>query len=140
MSVIFKSLLGTLIAFGILICTAGTTLYVCDRIDLTIHDAVALHLSDMRSGDVAYSVPPDPVSPGPTELAGWEVPSPQPVEGTPVDSRVAAVLVEELAEASPEERQVWADLLRNPGSHEAYRAFFSHYRGKSQQQDGPGRP
>jgi hypothetical protein len=132
MSIVFKSLIGTLAVAGTLACTAGTTLYVWRCMDFAIHDAVARELAEMQSNAGLCHVGIDREEADPAAWAAFEEMD-EPPEGALMDSRVVAVLIDELCEASPREREVWTQLLRRPGSHEAYRSLFAHYHGRAPQ-------
>jgi hypothetical protein len=134
MNIVFKSLIGTLAVTSTLACTAGTTLYVWRCMDFAIHDAVAHHFAEMQSGEGMRHVGIDGEEADPAAWTAFEEMH-QPPDGALMDSRIVAVLIDELGEASPQERQVWTQLLRRPGSHESYRSLFSFYHGKSPQND-----
>jgi hypothetical protein len=131
MSIIFKSFLGTLAAVSMLACTAGATLYLCRCMDYAIHDAVAHHFAEMHESAM-YHFGMEALGGAPVGCAEFDEMH-QPCEGAPIDSKIVAALIDELGEAGPEEREAWTNLLRHPGSHEAYRSLFAHYRGRAPQ-------
>jgi len=130
MSLVFKSLVGTLAVASTLAGTVGTTLYVWRCVDFAIHDAVAHQLAELQSEEGMGHVSIDR---GEADSETWSVfeAMNQPPEGALMDSRGVAVLIDELCEAGPQEREVWTQLLRRPDSHESYRRLFSYYHGNS---------
>src|SRR5689334_16441592 len=104
MSIVFKSLIGTLAVASTLACTAGTTLYVWRCMDFAIHDAVAQQLAEMQSEEVMYHAGIDRLEADPAACPAFEDMN-QPPEGALMDSRIVAVLIDELAGASPQERE-----------------------------------
>src|SRR5262245_7930760 len=132
MSLVFKSLVGTLAVASTLAGTVGTTLYVWRCVDFAIHDAVAHQLAELQSEEGMGHVSIDR---GEADSETWSVfeAMNQPPEGALMDSRGVAVLIDELGEAGPQEREVWTQLLRRPDSDESYRSLFSYYRGMAPQ-------
>ena len=131
MRTIFNSLIGTLTAALILACTAGASLYVCHRMDIAIGDAVARQFAEMQPNDAVLGVAADASAIAQGTCGPSAEASPQSVAAAFVDSKVVAVLIEELSGASPEEREVWTNLLRSPTSAGPVRNLFAHYHGKA---------
>ena len=132
MSIVFKSLVGTLAVASTLAGTVGTTLFVWRSVDFAIHDAVARQLAEMQSEEVMYHSGIDRLDADPAACPAFEGMN-QPAEGALMDSRIVAVLIDELAGASPQEREAWTQMLRRPDSHESYRCLFAFYHGKARQ-------
>jgi hypothetical protein len=139
MKIIVCSLIGTLAAVCMLACTAGATLYCSHCIELAIRDAVARELDATQPQDaircIAATTPPAcdvcaEACPRAACVACADACAPAD-EGMALDSKVVAVLIQELCDASPAERAVWMKLLRNPNSDESYFNFFAHYHDKS---------
>jgi hypothetical protein len=130
MSIVFKSLIGTLAVVSTLAGTVGATLYVGRWMDFAIHDAVAQQLAELQSEEEMRHVGINCEEADPSAWAAFEEMN-QPPGGALMDSRVVAVLIDQLCEASPQERDVWTQLLRRPESHESYRSLLSYYHGKS---------
>jgi len=133
MKTIFKSLIGTLAAMFILACTAGASLYFCHRMESAIQDAVARQFAELQTEDEFCGVLVDAADAAARGSGACEEMSPPGYAGTLVDSHVAAVLIEELCEASPAERGLWTKLLRSPASPAAFRNLIAHYHGKTPQ-------
>jgi hypothetical protein len=101
MSLFFKSLVGTLAVASTLACTVGTTLYVWHCIDFAIHDAVAHQFAEMQSEEGMDRVGFDRDVSDPAVWTAFEEMN-QPPDGALMDSRIVAILLDELGEASPQ--------------------------------------
>jgi len=99
--------------------------------DIAIGDAVARQFAELRSDDAVSGVIANASDSAQGASCACMEMCPQAVEGAFVDSKVVAVLIEELSGASPAEREVWTNLLRSPTSTSSLRHLFAHYHGNA---------
>ncbi len=135
MRMIVSSLIGTLAAVCILACmlacTAGATLYCSHCLENRLETAIGESFEFPQPGDAVRCIPASASDSAPAVCDACADKCLPADEGMSLDSKVVAVLIQELCEASPDERAVWMKLLRNPNSDESYFNFFAHYHGKT---------